>query len=165
MFVSHNVGAILSLTNKSVLLNKGVISFIGKSEDCVSKYLSSSYESSRAWQSDKNNNKPMQILSCQVLGENGSIDKDLDVRKKIICQIKYEIRQPIRSACIAINLHASDGIHLMSLEDIAQNENLREYRKPGIYLTQVELPGLWLNSGRYLLSRVSARKKCPKYDI
>jgi hypothetical protein len=39
----------------------------------------------------------------------------------------------------------------MSLEDCDQNNILLEYRQAGVYISQVRIPGLWLNNGRYIL--------------
>jgi lipopolysaccharide transport system ATP-binding protein len=42
LFVSHNMGAVNSLTSKCLLLNKGVVEFLGKTQQAVSFYFRSS---------------------------------------------------------------------------------------------------------------------------
>uniref|UniRef100_B8HNB2 ABC transporter related n=1 Tax=Cyanothece sp. (strain PCC 7425 / ATCC 29141) TaxID=395961 RepID=B8HNB2_CYAP4 len=154
LFVSHNMGAILSLTNKCILLKSGSVDLIGRSEDCIDRYLTTTYQSGRQWRSSTKKSSPMQILEYKVLGEDGSIDQDLDVRKGTIIRITYQVKKPLRGAVLAVNIHANDGTHLISLEDIDQDENLREIRHPGVYISEVAIPGFWLNSGTYFV-RVS----------
>lgn len=151
LFVSHNMGAILHLTRKSIFLENGNLSFLGSSEDGVSKYLSSAYKTGRIWKTSKIKALPIQILECKILSEKGCTQEELDVRKTFQIEILYEVYRPTSSAVIAINIHASDGTHLISLEDIDQNKELREVRKIGKYVSLVKLPGLWLNSGHYLV--------------
>ncbi|UAJ74524.1 ABC transporter ATP-binding protein [Synechocystis sp. PCC 7339] len=164
LFVSHNMGAILSLTNKSIFLQQGFVSLVGLSEDCIAKYLSSSYGAGRFWKTKIKKDTPMQIMECRVLSESGSTDEDLDIRKKFIVEVVYEVRKPIGSAVVALNLHTSDGSHLMSLEDADMNKELLLCRQPGTYRTKVEIPGLWLNSGRYLIRVGCGIPRVENYD-
>jgi hypothetical protein len=65
--------------------------------------------------------------------------------------VDYVVRNAVRNAVLAINIHGLDGAHLVSLEDIDQNPELLLGRQPGTYCASVKLPGKWLNSGSYLL--------------
>ena len=151
LFVSHNMGAILSLTKKCLFLEKGCLVFSGSSEESTEIYLTSGYLGGRLWKNPVRKNTPIRIIECRLLDENGLIDGELDVRRDFIIETVYEVCHSVRSAVIALNFHGSDGTHIMSLEDRDQDNGLLEYREPGIYKTQVRIPGLWLNSGRYIL--------------
>jgi lipopolysaccharide transport system ATP-binding protein len=151
LFVSHNMGAILNIVTAAMLMHDGRAGPLGSPEGCVSQYLASGYSPARTWLANGKNDHPMQLLQCKVLGKDGATDGYLDVRNSVVVQIRYEVRQPVRGATIAANLHAADGAHIMSLEDIDGNPTIFANRDPGIYVCQVTLPGLLLNRGRYFL--------------
>ncbi len=50
LFVSHNVNSILTLCNKGILLNKGIVQTFEPIEQCVSRYIQSSPLSGMSWQ-------------------------------------------------------------------------------------------------------------------
>lgn len=87
---------------------------------------------------------------------------EFDVAKGLLIQVEYVVREPVRSAVIALNLHAADGAHVVSLEDIDGSPDLLMQRSPGIFRTCVRLPGNWLNSGTYL---VRAGSGVPRFAI
>jgi lipopolysaccharide transport system ATP-binding protein len=151
LFVSHNIGAILSLTQKCLFLEKGYLVFNGSSEESTERYLTTGYSSGRLWRNPIRRNTPIRIIECMILDENGAIDGELDVRRDFIVETIYEVCNAVQGANISLNVHGSDGSHIMSLEDCDQDNGLLEYRQQGIYKTQVRIPGLWLNNGRYIL--------------
>lgn len=162
LFVSHNMGAILSLTQNCLFLEKGYLVFNGSSEKSTERYLNTGYLSGRLWKNPIRRNTPIRIIECKILDEYGSIDGELDVRRDFIIETIYEVCNPVSGAVISLNLHGNDGSHIMSLEDRDQDNGLLEYRQLGIYKTQVRIPGLWLNNGRYIL-RVSSG--IPSFDV
>lgn len=152
LFVSHNMGAISSLTSRSILLDKGRIKKIGPTNQVIDKYFASSCAANAIWEASHNNNNPMQILNVRMYSSNDrNSTSEFDVNNEIYMEIKYVVRRPVRSAIVAINIHAFDGAHLVSLEDADSNKELLSKRYPGFFCTTVKLPSTWLNSGSYLL--------------
>ncbi len=154
LFVSHNMGAISTLTSKSVFLNRGRLIFDGKTEDAVSKYISESYNNHSVWQAESPNDHPLQIVKVTLLNQSGQQASEFDVQEGLSVELEYEVRKALKSAVVAVNIHAADGTHLVSLEDTDREPDLLIERQPGRYSSSVKIPGDWLNSGSYLL-RVS----------
>ena len=151
LFVSHNMGAISNLTERALVLDNGALLRDVTTTDAISLYLLSGYASQTMWQAERQTEHPIQILSIGILNDHDQLAADLDVTKDFSIKISYRIRQPIRNSVIAVNIHAADGTHLVSLEDIDSNPELLMSRLPGLFQTQVCVPGNWLNNGSYLL--------------
>ncbi len=90
IFVSHNVNAVKTLCEKSILLDKGRIIHYGKSEDVVEKYFQMKIESERTSasspvkkkveklsnkQKDISNHKPLKKFSIDRVGKKMFRDK------------------------------------------------------------------------------------------
>jgi lipopolysaccharide transport system ATP-binding protein len=155
LFVSHNMAAISALVTRCILLDAGRVWMDGPVGECVAEYIGLSYKDKADWEASELNNKPMQITRVRVSSEGSERaiydGNEFDVAKGVRVDIEYVVRQTIRNAVVAVNIHAHDGAHLISLEDVDHNPDLLLRREPGAYCASVVLPGNWLNSGTYLL--------------
>src|SRR5712691_5098844 len=66
LFVSHNMGAISTLTRRSLLLNSGTVSFSGHTEVAIRRYLSAEYRGATVWQASQRSENPMQVMHVEV---------------------------------------------------------------------------------------------------
>lgn len=151
LFVSHNMGAITNLTNKAILMNLGHTDFVGKTYEAVSRYINSSSVKHCTWVSPYITDEVMQITKAEILNNNNLQVNDIDVMEGFTIKLFYEVRCPVKGAVLAINIHSSDGTHILSLEDIDNMVHLLDSREPGSYVATVKVPGRWLNSGSYIL--------------
>ena len=147
LFVSHNMGAISSLTRRCLWLDNGVLREEGPTMDIVSQYLAEGYKKITKWQTPSFNNKPIQITQAEIVSESGHFD----VKTNFKINIEYIVREPVFGAVVSAILHASDGASILSTEDIDTNPELLERRNPGKYRATVDIPGNWLSSGKYFL--------------
>jgi len=154
LFVSHNMGAISSLTERTIYLEEGKLKLLASTESVIAAYIASSFQTGGIWQADYVTDQPMQITQVTLSStQDSSIShrNQFDVFDDIVISVDYVVRQPIRGAVVAANIHASDGTHLISLEDIDANPDALYERQPGNYRTSVTIPGGWLNCGTYLV--------------
>jgi lipopolysaccharide transport system ATP-binding protein len=152
LFVSHNLGAISSLTSRTLWLDHGGVAADAATPEAVRAYMEHTYPRQPEWRANAENIDPMQILAVGLdspsrPGSRADFRVDEDVR----LHIEYVVREPVRGAVIAANIHAQDGSHLVSLEDVDGDPSLVSGRRPGRYRTECTLPGGWLNSGTYSL--------------
>lgn len=155
LLVSHSMGAISSLTDRVLWFDSGKLIADGEVAMIVPKYISSSYKKAHAWKTTKLNKNTMQILEMKFKTFDGKkISSEFFKNQKIKIEIKYVVRRLIKGAVIAVNIHASDGTHLISLEDSDRKKELLMGRNPDTYVTSVSLPTYLLNDGDYLV-RVS----------
>ena len=151
LFVSHNMGAISTLTHRAILLDSGSLVVDANTEATVCAYLSRVSSISAEWCCDLQSEHPIQISRVKVLNDKNQLSTEFDVTKGLLVQLEYIVRKSVRSAVIAINIHSADGAHVLSLEDIDDSADLLMQRLPGVYRSSVKVPGNWLNSGTYLL--------------
>jgi lipopolysaccharide transport system ATP-binding protein len=149
LFVSHNMGAISSLTNRAILLNGGMIQFNGNTNQAVHEYLSTTYHHGTEWHRNERTNNPMEIIRAKVTSDGIDESNEFDVLKDILVSVEYVVRQPVRGAVIAVILHAWDGAMLFSTEDTDTIPELLFIRETGYYSCVVTIPGGWLNKGDY----------------
>ena len=151
LFVSHNMGAVSTLTNRVLMLQSGVVLVDGITSVVIEKYLSTGYSNRGQWRASNKNQKPIQIMSVSALGADGSACGQYDATKYIDIEIEYEVRKKLVGSVIALNIHGVDGVHVVSLEDSDNNKEILIGRKVGSYKATVRLPGPLLNSGIYYL--------------
>jgi lipopolysaccharide transport system ATP-binding protein len=164
LFVSHNMGAISTLTQRAILLDSGNLLVDAVTDMAVSTYLSSAYERTAEWHSNLQTEHPIQICCVRLLNDKGQLSTEFDVTRGLLVQIEYEVRKPLRGAVVAVNVHAADGAHVLSLEDIDDSPDLLMRRSPGVYRSHVKVPGNWLNSGTYLLRAGSGIPGVASFD-
>jgi lipopolysaccharide transport system ATP-binding protein len=164
LFVSHNMGAISTLTNRAIFIDSGLLVIDDTTANTVERYLSSGFENESRWNALTINSKPIQILRISVKNEDGNCCAHYDVMKGVQIIVDYEVREKIIGAVIAINIHSSDGSHIISLEDTDNNKEVLLCRLPGHYRTEVSLPGAWLNSGTYYLRVGSGIPRVTTYE-
>jgi lipopolysaccharide transport system ATP-binding protein len=152
LFVSHNMSAIGTLTERSIWLDGGTLKMDGLSDQVVSAYLSATYRKENVWRAAIFHAKPMQILEVRIISTGSAdVEGDFNVSKGLRVEVDYSVRRVVRGAVVSVNIHAVDGAHLLSMEDSDRNPELLLKRSPGNYTASVAIPGGWLNSGSYLL--------------
>lgn len=157
LFVSHSTSALATLTDWSLVLKRGQISYIGSTEEALRQYLSEGYQGGSHWRAPELTDDPMQILEARVMADNRLSDSDFDVQGALKISVTYQVRQPMEGSVVAAILHAADGALLFSTEDTDTLDGLLELRRPGIYTGTVCIPGGWLNKGDYYI-RVTCGK-------
>ena len=147
LFVSHNMGAISTLTERSLWLDEGTVQAFGTTRKVVETYISVGYRPARVWTATEENHHPMQILRVELEPESPI----LDVREGFQIRIDYVVRRPTQGAVVSAIIHATDHTPILSTEDVDTSTTMLDNRRPGHYRTSVKIPGDWLAAGTYLL--------------
>jgi lipopolysaccharide transport system ATP-binding protein len=154
LFVSHNMGAIAKLCEKTFLLDHGSLISSGPSNAIIEQYLSNALDAEAF--SAENTFLPepvkrMQITAMRVLQDNGEPGNALDRVLPFQIIIEYEVRQPTEKASIELVLETVLPKHtyvLFSLDTDLSPER-RELRRTGRYISTITFPALILNAGAY----------------
>ena len=155
LFVSHNMGMIRSLCDRSILLGDGRITDDGKSEDVVSAYLSlwsaaSESNGEICWRDDEQalGSEEMRLCSIRLLGTTGKIQDVFEVDKPVLVEVTYQIHVPLRGMRIEFHLMTDDGVVAFASVDQDQRPNTLQ---PGQYRSGLTIPGGLLNHKKYLV--------------
>lgn len=154
LFVSHNMASIKRLCHKSILLSNGTVSEYGATDELVARYLATSTDGDRElrFPVDESPQKDGVTLHyIAVLDDSGLATKSLATEDRIRIRIAYSIETPIRNLRVCLNLYGADGTLILSTSDFDVQPANRT-RQPGSYISEVEIPGYFLNTGRHVAS-------------
>ncbi len=152
LFVSHNMGAVLSLCSRGIVLAKGQVIGDAPVREACSLYMNNVAASSgRRAQYRPRAGAAFSFIELQLLGSAGAINGSLDVFDPLTLHIRYQVGRRLSGVVVGISLRR-DGILLFNSFDSDTNPEVMESREPGLYEAEVELPRNLLAAGRYTIS-------------
>jgi len=158
VFVSHNMSAILSLTQRAVVLRKGQVVFDGPTPEAVDFYLSSGMRRTgeRLWTPDDIPAQayPFQPIALRVRDGRGRVTDTIAAQDPITIEWEYALHEPIRGLRVGIYLLTMRGEYVFTSFDTDAPEAYQRWRvRPaGHYVSRARIPAQLLNTGRYILS-------------
>jgi lipopolysaccharide transport system ATP-binding protein len=156
VFISHTMSAISRLCPRTIFLQDGHIKLDGPSSEAIAAYLAmaGSAEAERCWHQfhPGASNGKIRLNAVRVLGPDGVINAELDVRLPCQFEIEYEIQRALTDARVCLSLVSSDGTVVFHSADIHDSVGSSPVRHPGLYVSRCQLPGNFLNYGRYFLT-------------
>ena len=146
LFVSHNMGAIQSLCNSALLLEKGNIVSIGNTNEIIAYYEKKSITNSYWIGEDGSNNIKIKETSIQNLVDDGTIKNSAE----IIIRIKLELLDNFNDLYIGFTLSSFYG---NTLACVLYNDfnNYTSIQK-GTYEVSFSIPPYMLASGEYTIN-------------
>ena len=151
IFVSHNMNAIQSLCNKTLLLDNGFLTFIGRTEDSISKYLmfevnnTGKIEIKNKFKHDGSKTKAFKKITFK--GENGKSKNIFDMGCDVFVEIELEIKKPIKRAIIGVGFISEAG-NMSALFGSFDAESILELPE-GNHTLFGKIPKLQLSPGTY----------------
>jgi len=109
VFVSHNLGAVVQLCTRAILVDRGKVQFDGRPAETVAEFRKARRESAApdAAAADK----PIAITDVQLLQPDGEASPLHTTGKPMTIRVRYEAREPIRQPHVAIDIHSVDGVY------------------------------------------------------
>ena len=157
LFVSHNMGAISSLCNRCLLLECGNITINSTAKNAIEQYLRPNFLSSGHVQFDcekecPTDGKYVRIISISMLDGSKNISSQVFAEEVCFIAIVYEIIEPISNCWLGFSVHTSSNEIIFYTGDFNRSNVNMDFRQPGIYKSQCEIPGYLLNEGTYSIS-------------
>jgi len=133
LFVSHNMGAVNSLTNTCIYLKNGLLVEQNKTDKIVSLYFGDNLNSLRGKNLFDNTEnydekKPIQLTTCKF----EKIDEN------IVVDIDYIVRKNVGSA-VAVKIINSKDVSIITLIDTDKDDKLFQ-KKEGKYKVSFNIP-------------------------
>ncbi|MDD2923037.1 MAG: ABC transporter ATP-binding protein [Anaerolineales bacterium] len=157
LFVSHNMSAILRLTQEAIVLNKGQLVMRAPTQEAVDFYLSSgqSQAGERAWDADEipASSAPFKPISLKVKNKNGKVVDVVRSVEPVTIEFEYQIDAPITGLRIGFYISTMRGEYVLTSFDTDSPELFDQFdsRKAGRYVSRAEIPADIFNEGRYSL--------------
>jgi lipopolysaccharide transport system ATP-binding protein len=150
IFVSHNMGAVLSLCPRALWMSAGKVRSIGDTASVCTAYLGAGGSSSGAYADFAdapragNVGTRMRILSLEWLTEfplrHGEEAKAL---------IRFQIDAPVHDVAVGIGFSSLDGKRLLTYETDFSDQRRPSFEQPGIYSVVADIPSLAVGPDMY----------------
>lgn len=157
LFVSHNMSAILRLTEQSIVLEKGELVYRASTREAVDYYMASGLSQSgeRTWSEEEipADAAPFKPIAMRVRDPQGKVADSVQSRQPLQIEIEYELKQPIQGLRVGVYLQTIRGETIFTSFDTDEPKQYDKYgtRAPGHYVSQALLPAHFLNEGQYVL--------------
>ena len=169
LFVSHNMSAILRLTEETIVVDKGNLLLEAPTSQAVNFYLSRglSQEGQHTWSVEEIpvSAAPFRPISIQVRDGRGQVTDT--VRSTTLAQIEleYALDEAITGLRVGIYLQTAHGETIFSSFDTDSPEMFEQFttRIAGHYRSICTLPADLLNEGRYIIGMNASSYRIKRY--
>ena len=169
LFVSHNMSAILRLTEETIVLDKGKLMLSAETPRAVDFYMSSGFaqEGERRWLEDEipTNAAPFRPLALCICDAQGRVIETARSTEPLTIEFTYRLDSPITGLRVGLYLQTSRGEVVFTTFDTdeASKFEMHRIRHNGRYVSRCEIPADFLNEGRYVLGVNASSYRVRRY--
>ncbi len=168
LFVSHNMSAILRLTEETLIIDQGRLIKRAPSAEAVDHYLSQGLSQSgiKVWEADGASvSEPFMPVSLTVRGSNGEPAEILRANEPVTVEFKYRLTADIPGLRVGLYLLTPRGEYVLTSFDTDDLGKFDQYstRRAGTYLSRCKIPADLLNEGRYLIALNASTYRIKRY--
>jgi lipopolysaccharide transport system ATP-binding protein len=155
LFVSHNMSAILRLTEETVVLERGRLALRAPTPQAVDFYMSSGMADAgeRSWDGRLAEDNPFRPIALRVLDGRGRTTGQVASVEPTTIEFEYELSQAVAGLRVGVYLSTGRGESILASFDTDAPEAFEKYRtRPaGRYRSRCTLPANFLNEGRFVV--------------
>ena len=157
LFVSHDMSAILRLTEEALVLERGQIVYRAATREAVDYYMASGYSQSgeRRWQQDEvpASAAPFQPLVLRVQDRRGAVTDTLRSTEDITVEFEYQLEKAVQGLRLGLYLLTNRGEFVFTSFDTDSAKNYEKFatRPAGHFISRCRIPADTLNEGQYVL--------------
>ncbi|MCE1252776.1 MAG: ABC transporter ATP-binding protein [Anaerolineae bacterium] len=169
LFVSHNMSAVLRLTEESLVIEKGKLVMRAPSQQAVDYYLSQgmSQEGQRLWADDDISRaaKPFIPVGIKVLNPQGKVVDTVRSVEPVTIEIEYKLDEPIVGLRVGVYLMSTRGEYIFTSFDTDKPEQYDRHatRQSGHYVSRCTVPADTLNEGRFVVGVNASAFRVKRY--
>lgn len=169
LFVSHNMSAILRLTQETLVLEKGKVVYRAPSAEAVDYYLSSGFAESgeRRWAADEVplNAAPFRPVALRIKNETNHVVNTVRSVEETTIEFEYVLDQPITGLRVGLYLMSTRGEFIFTSFDTDDPAQYEEHtvRAAGHYFSRCTIPADFLNEGRFVLGVNASTYRIKRY--
>jgi lipopolysaccharide transport system ATP-binding protein len=157
LFVSHNMSAVLRLTQEALVIEKGCLKMRAPTPQAVDYYLSQSFsqEGERTWDDDEvpADAAPFRPLSVRIFSAQGHISDTVRSTDPFQIEFEYSLTAPISGLRVGLYLMSTRGEYILTSFDTDDTSRYEKYpvRPAGHYVSRCTIPADMMNEGRYAI--------------
>lgn len=162
LFISHNMTAIQGLCKRTIVLNKGQVSFVGETELALNHYLSLNSKNSSEIKYEEKQNSPASITSISLLDERNSFRTEFPISEEFTIRTEITCHTAIKNATLSTIFYSEDGGVLLFSSEADISGKLSDYEK-GKYTIETKIPPFIFNIGNYYFDLILHSPNIAKY--
>lgn len=169
LFVSHNMSAILRLTDDCVVLDSGHLAYQSQTPEAVDYYLSSGFSQSgeRTWTADEipTSAHPFCPIALRIRSSAGDVVDTVRSVEPATVEMEYSLHQPIQGLRVGIYLMTMRGEHIFTSFDTDDPEAYGQHgtRRAGHFVSRCTIPADFFNEGRYVIGVNASAFRIKRY--
>lgn len=169
LFVSHNMSAILRLTDEGILLDKGKLVLRGPTREVVDTYMASGFSQTgqRSWDEEEipPDAKPFRPVAVRLVDKNLRVIDTIRSTEPVTITVEYNLDAPITGLRVGIYLMTMRGEYVFTSFDTDSPDLYDRFsvRPAGKYISSCSIPGDYLNEGRYVLGINASSFRVKRY--
>lgn len=173
LFVSHNMGSIIKLCNKGIILKNGTLDSQGNIDDMVSSYIKGNSDTTdRLVIFEPKTKNVITFNQVQVYAIGKPADAAFDITDKLKVRINYIVNEDVKGTHLSFAL-SKEGTLLFRSWDIDSNPELYKIRKKGNYTVEFHLPdfllpgsySIYVASGRPGVGAIETHEDCLTFEL
>ena len=157
LFVSHNMSAILRLTQEAIVLKKGQLIKRAPTPEAVDYYLASGQAESgeRVWDAEDIpvTSVPFRPVAIRIKDRNGKVVDTVRSTEPVTVEWEYQLDAPVTGLRVGMYLNTMRGEYVFTAFDTDDAKQYEQFgaRQPGRYISRCTIPADFFNEGRYSL--------------
>jgi lipopolysaccharide transport system ATP-binding protein len=157
LFVSHNMSAILRLTEEAIVLDKGQLIMRAPTQQAVDFYLSSGQAQAgeRIWNGDEvpPNAAPFRPIAMRLKDLKGKVIDTVRSTEPVTVEMEYCLDAPLTGLRVGFYLSTMRGEYIITTFDTDDAQHYEKFsaRGSGHYVSRCTFPADLFNEGRYSL--------------
>jgi lipopolysaccharide transport system ATP-binding protein len=169
LFVSHNMSAILRLTQEAIVLDQGSLLLRAPTAEAVDEYLTKGFAEAgeRVWAADEIPPEagPFRPVALRVVDDRGHVTDSVRSVDPITIELEYQLAEAISGLRVGIYLMTVRGEYLFASFDTDDPEKFEQYgaRAAGRYISRCRIPANFLNEGRFLIGMNASTFRIKRY--
>jgi lipopolysaccharide transport system ATP-binding protein len=169
LFVSHNMSAILRLTEETLVLEQGQLLIRAPSMEAVDFYLNSGLSQSgqRQWRTEEipADSAPFVPIAIRIRNQQGEVVETVRSVEPFTIEVEYGLTAPVTGLRLGIYLLTAHGEPIFTSFDTDNPQIYEDYtiRSAGRYLSRCRMPADFLNEGRYLIGLNASSYRVRRY--
>jgi lipopolysaccharide transport system ATP-binding protein len=157
LFVSHNMSAILRLTQEAIVLKKGQLIKRAPTPEAVDFYLTSGQAETgeRIWSADEvpANSAPFRPVALRLKDKTGKVVDTVRSTEPVTVEWEYQLEAPLTGLRVGMYLSTTRGEYVFTAFDTDDAKQYEQFgaRQSGRYVSRCHIPADFFNEGRYSL--------------
>lgn len=169
LFVSHNMSAILRLTQEALVLDKGRILMRAPTPQAVDFYLNMGLakQGERIWETDEvpESAAPFRPVALRVLDNQGNVVETARSTEGFDIEVEYELEDMITGLRVGLYMTTTQGEIVFTTFDTDKIEIFEQLtnRPTGHYKSRCHVPANFMNEGRFIVGVNASSYRIKRY--